>query len=106
MYLTIMHVLMSDTILGLGMHQLKKPELLDHETYILVVLVIQLCLTLCDPMDCSPPGSSIYGDSSGKNTGVGSHGLLQWKLPDPGIEPGSLALQVDSLPCEPPGTAI
>ena len=49
MYLTIMHVLMSDTILGLGMHQLKKPELLDHETYILVVLVIQLCLTFATP---------------------------------------------------------
>ena len=23
--------------------------------------VTQLCLTLCDPMDCSPPGSSIHG---------------------------------------------
>ena len=23
-------------------------------------LVAQLCLTLCDPMDCSPPGSSVY----------------------------------------------
>ena len=21
----------------------------------------QLCLTLCDPMDCRPPGSSVYG---------------------------------------------
>ena len=27
------------------------------------VLVTQLCLTLCDPMDCSPPGSSVYGIS-------------------------------------------
>ena len=25
------------------------------------VLVTQLCLTLCDPMGCSPPGSSVYG---------------------------------------------
>ena len=24
-------------------------------------LVIQSCLTLCDPMDCSPPGSSVIG---------------------------------------------
>ena len=23
--------------------------------------VTQLCLTLCDPMDCSPPGSSLHG---------------------------------------------
>ena len=26
-----------------------------------VVLVAQMCLTLCDPMDCSPPGSSVHG---------------------------------------------
>ena len=25
------------------------------------VLVTQLCLTLCDPMDCSPSGSSVHG---------------------------------------------
>ena len=25
------------------------------------VLVIQFCLTLCDPMECSPPGSSVHG---------------------------------------------
>ena len=25
------------------------------------VLVAQSCLTLCNPMDCSPPGSSVYG---------------------------------------------
>ena len=39
------------------------------------VLVIQSCPTLCDPMDCSPPGFSGHGDSPGKNTGVGSHAL-------------------------------
>ena len=26
-----------------------------------VCLVAQLCLTLCDPLDCSPPGSSVHG---------------------------------------------
>ena len=25
------------------------------------MLVTQSCLTLCDPMDCSPPGSSVHG---------------------------------------------
>ena len=35
-----------------------------------------LCLTLCDPMDCSLPGSSVHGDSPGKNTGVGCHALV------------------------------
>ena len=33
--------------------------------------------TLCDPMDYSPPGSSVHEDSPGKNTGVGCHALLQ-----------------------------
>ena len=40
-------------------------------------LVVQSCLTLCNPIGCSPPGSSIHGDSPGKNTGVGCHALLQ-----------------------------
>ena len=43
-----------------------------------VLVATQTCLTLCNPMDCSPPGSSIYGDSSGKPTGVGNYSLLQW----------------------------
>ena len=50
-------------------------------------LVIQLCLTLCNPM-----------------------GILQARiledLPKPGIEPKSLALQVDSLLSEPPGKPL
>ena len=37
---------------------------------------LQSCPTLCDPIDCSPPGTSVYGDSPGKNTGVGCHALL------------------------------
>ena len=44
-------------------------------------LVAQLCPTLCDPMDHSPPGSSVHGDSPGKNTGVGCHAFLQGILP-------------------------
>ena len=32
----------------------------------------QLHLTLCDPIDYSPAGSSVHGDSPGKNTGVGA----------------------------------
>ena len=48
--------------------------------------------TLCDPMDCSSPGSSVRGDSPGKNTGVGCHALLQGDLLDPGIKLTSLSL--------------
>ena len=49
------------------------------------------CPTLCDPMDCSPPGSSIHGISQAR--------VLEWlpfpspgDLPDPGIEPVSSEL--------------
>ena len=38
--------------------------------------MLLLCLTLCDPMDCSPPGSSAHGHSPGKSTRVGCHFLL------------------------------
>ena len=51
----------------------------------------------CDAMDHSPPGSSVHGDSPGKNTGVGYHALLQGDPPNPGIEPRSPRLQPDSL---------
>ena len=44
--------------------------------------------TLCDPMDCSPLGSSVHGDSPGKNTGGGCHALLQGLLPTQGSNPG------------------
>ena len=38
---------------------------------------LQLCPTLCDPIDRSPPGSPNPWDSPGKNSGVGCHFLLQ-----------------------------
>ena len=41
------------------------------------LLVFQSCMTLCDPMDCSPPGSSVHVRSPGKNTGVSCHAFLQ-----------------------------
>ena len=59
--------------------------------------LVTLHLTLCDPIDCSPPGSSVHRDSPGKNIGEGCYALLQGNLPNPGIEPGSPTFQVDSL---------
>jgi len=59
-------------------------------------LVAQSCPILCDCMDCSPPSSSVHGDSPGTNTGVGSLFPLPGDLPDPGIEPRFPALQADS----------
>ena len=45
------------------------------------VLVVHSCPTLCDPMDYSPPGSSVHGNSPGKNTVLGCHFLLQGIFP-------------------------
>ena len=50
--------------------------------------LLQLCPTLYDPMDCSPPGSSDHGDSTGRNTGMGCHALLQGIFPTQGSNPG------------------
>ena len=49
-------------------------------------------------MDWSPPGSSVLGDFSGKNTGLGCHFLLQGDFPDQGSNSYPLHWQVDSLP--------
>ena len=107
--------------------------------------VAQLCLTLCDPMDCSPPGSSVHGilqarilewvampSSRGSSQprdrtqvcGFAGRFFTVWDtretqeywrglpcpppgdLPYGGIEPGSPALQADSLPAELPGKPI
>ena len=68
--------------------------------------ITQSCLTFCDPMDCSPPGASVRGDSPGKHIGMGCHVLLQGDLPNPGIEPRSPTLQADSLLPKQPGKPI
>ena len=62
---------------------------------------LQLCPTLCDPMDFSLPGSSVHGDSPGKNTGVGCHALLQGIFLTQGLNLRLLCLlhwQASSLP--------
>ena len=80
---------------------------------------LQSCLTLCDPVDSSPPGSSVpeilyarilgwvaFLSPLGKNTGLDNHSLLQKDFPNPGIEPVSPTLQVNSLLPESPGKPI
>ena len=51
---------------------------------------LQSCPTLCDPMDCSLPGSSVHGILQGKNTGVGCHALLQGIFLTQGLNPWHL----------------
>ena len=63
---------------------------MDYSAFACVYLVAQSCPTLCNPMDCSLPGSSVHGDSPGKNTGVGCHFLLQGIFPTQGSNPGLL----------------
>ena len=65
-------------------------------------VVTQFCLSLCNLLDCSPPGSSVHLTLQER--------ILEWVvfpplggLPDPGIEPGPSVLQADSLPSESPG---
>ena len=48
--------------------------------------------TICDPMDCSPPGSFVHGILQLKNTGVGCHSLLQGIFPTQGSNPSILSL--------------
>ena len=44
--------------------------------------------TLFNFLDCRPPGSSVHGDSPGKNTGVGCQALLHGLFPTQGLNPG------------------
>ena len=62
--------------------------------------------TLRNPMNCSPPSSSVQWDSPGKSTRVGCHALLQEIFPTQGSNLHLLCLlhwQVGSLPLAPPG---
>ena len=78
----------------------------------LQTLVIHACVLccfshvqLCNPLDFSPLGSSINGDSPGENTGVGCHALLQDIFPTQGSNLHLLCLlhwHADSLLLEAP----
>ena len=59
--------------------------------------VLQLCLTLCDPMDCSLLGFSFHGDSPGKNIGV---------YPGPRIEPTMAPALVTLFKILPPRNVV
>ena len=82
--------------LGVG-HSMGLNKCLVNGMYgCMCVKSLQLCPTLCDPVNCNPPGHdwsdlaaaevvaagfSLQGDSPGKNPGVGCHGLLQGSRP-------------------------
>ena len=62
------------------------------------LLVAKSCSTLCNPMDCSPPGSSVHGILQTRILRVRLPCPSLGDLPNPGIEPVSPAWQADSLP--------
>ena len=68
------------------------PQICD--IFRIACLVAQSYLTLCDPMDCSPPGSSVHCISR-QGYWSGLPCPPPGDLPNPGIKPGSLTLQVD-----------
>ena len=61
-----------------------------------------MCPTPCNLVNYSPPGSSVHGDSPGKNTGVSCHALLQGIFPTQGSNPG-LPHCKQIFTAEPPG---
>ena len=65
-------------------------------------LVTQLCLTLCDTMDNSPPGFSVHGDSPGRILVWGAMLSSRGIFPTQGLNPGLPHLQTDSLSSETP----
>ena len=66
------------------------------------MLIAQSYPILCNPMDCSPPGSYVHGILQARILEWVAHSLLLGNLPNPEIEPGSSALQADSLHFGPP----
>ena len=73
-----------------------------HQLAMNKMKVTQLCPTLWDPMDCSPPGSSVHGILQAR--------VLEWVAvlfsrgsSQPKDWTQSPSLQADSLPAEPPG---
>ena len=83
------------------------------KTEVIVSLVNCCCVCVCvshqvvshslQPHGLQPARLLCPWNSPGKNTGVGSHSLLQGIFPDPRTEAGSPLLQEYSLPSEPPG---
>ena len=76
---------------------IRRPWILFHwslcfyaVTLYVLCLVAQSCLTLCNLLGCSPPGSSVHGDSPGKNSGLDCRALLQGIFSTQGLNPNLL----------------
>ena len=88
--LPVFSVFQTEKYLKLSSQDCKLSNIHNNFTYMYAVLcsVAQSRPTLYNPMDSSPPGSSVHGDPPGKNTGVGCHALLWGIFPTQGSNPG------------------
>ena len=75
-----------------------------YSKFNLHILKLQSCLIVCNPMDCSLPGSSVYGILQARIL-KGSI-FFSRDLPDPGIKRAAPAWQVDSLPLSHQGNPL
>ena len=94
-------VLLLCTFAAFSCFFLKKKKKNGFLCHIFSLLVTQSCLILCNPTDCNLTGSSVHGILQAR--------IVEWvvipgDLPNPGIKPGSPALQADSLLSEPSGS--
>ena len=75
--------------------------------YAVAAKLLQSCPTLCNPIDGSPPGSPNPWDSTGKNTGVSFHFLLQcMKVKSESEVAQSCPTLSDSMDCSLPGSFV
>ena len=97
---------------GEGRREKSRYTMCEMLSYLLVdlnykahVLVAQSCLSLCDPMNYSLPGSSVHGIFQARRLEWVAISFSRGDLPDSRVEPGSPALQSDALLSEPSGEA-
>ena len=80
---------------------------LQRQFYTAAAKSLQSCPTPCDPIDGSPPGSRVPGDSPGKNTRVGCHFLLQcMKVRSESAVIQSCLTLSDPMVCSLPGSSV
>ena len=72
--------------------RVQNPQLCARGPVCVCVQSLCMCPTLCDPMDCSPPGSSVLGILQARILGVGCHALFQGFFPTQGSSPRLLCL--------------
>ena len=82
-------------------------SLSNFQVYNAVAKSLQLCPTLCDPIDGSPIGSPVPGILQAKNTGVGCHFLLQcMKMKSESEVAQSCPTLRDPMDCSLPGSSV